>query len=53
MLYECHRLKVSSRPHIAIPGWDPESRKHTFTNNLVAYTGFRVPARNDKMRPTA
>ena len=30
-----------------IPGWDPESRKNTFVNNLVVYTGFRVPARND------
>ena len=30
-----------------IPGRDPESRKHHLINKLVAYTGFRVPARND------
>ena len=39
--------------HTVIPGLDPESRKHTFVNNLVAYTGFRVPARNDGMLTTS
>ena len=29
---------LRSRQHTVIPGRDPESRKHTFVNNLVAYT---------------
>ena len=33
---------VRSLWHTVIPGRDPESNKHTFVNNLVAYTGFRV-----------
>ena len=46
-------ILIRSLWHSVIPGRDPESREHTFVNNLVAYTGFRVQARNDKMPPTS
>ena len=39
--------------HFVIPDRDPESRKHPFVNKVVAYTGFRVSARNDGVLPTS